>query len=254
MKLESIEVVADRTAESRCDEGFLRVARFTLRNRYVDGGRSQEYSCDVVSRVRMDAVVAVLYAIDAERRVQVILVESPRPPVYLRRLKDLQREDVRDYTLLREVVAGLIEPEDGTGFAGLARRAAAEALEEAGITASAADFRPLGGECFASPGVSDELIHFTSCETDLAARGEAQGDGSVMEECSEVVVMELGEALAACRRGEIADMKTELALGRLADQIGYLPQLGCFAAELPRELRKRYQRPGLTGRDGRTGA
>ena len=47
MKLRSIEVVADETAGSRCDEGFLRLARLKLRNHYDDGTASEAYACDV---------------------------------------------------------------------------------------------------------------------------------------------------------------------------------------------------------------
>ena len=35
-RLDSIEIVEDLTAESRCDQGFLRVARLRLRNHYAE--------------------------------------------------------------------------------------------------------------------------------------------------------------------------------------------------------------------------
>jgi len=59
------------------------------------------------------------------------------------------------------------------------------------------------------------------------------------------VVISVEDALAACRRGEIPDMKTELALQRLCDAIGYLPSLGRFARELPPDLAARYEAPGF---------
>jgi hypothetical protein len=40
-------------------------------------------------------------------------------------------------------------------------------------------------------------------------------------------------------------MKTEVALLRLADHLGWLPQLGLFAHELPPELARRYRRLGV---------
>jgi hypothetical protein len=43
-------------------------------------------------------------------------------------------------------------------------------------------------------------------------------------------------------------MKTELALLRLCDHLGFLPQLGCFASELPEALRGRHRRLGVTAR------
>jgi hypothetical protein len=44
-------------------------------------------------------------------------------------------------------------------------------------------------------------------------------------------------------------MKTELALLRLCDHLGFLPQLGCFVEELPEEWRRRYRRLGVAGRE-----
>jgi hypothetical protein len=79
-------------------------------------------------------------------------------------------------------------------------------------------------------------------------RTAAHGDGTVMEEHGQLVRYELVEALEACRRGAIPDMKTELALMRLCDHLGFLPQLGCFADELPEPLRARYRRLGVAPR------
>jgi hypothetical protein len=81
----------------------------------------------------------------------------------------------------------------------------------------------------------------------LGESGAAAGDGSVMEEAARIVFRELREAIEACRSGEIPDMKTEIALLRLADHLGYLPQLGCFVDELPAEWRARYRRLGVAG-------
>lgn len=220
MQLESIEIVADRSAEGRCDQGFLRLRRLILRNRYADGGSSAEYPCDVVSRRSTDAVVAVLWERAPDGRVNVLLRRSPRAPVYLRRFEDLVHPDPRVYTSIDEVVAGLVEREDGPGPAGLARCAAREAEEEAGLALAPESFARLGGETFASPGTTDEKIFFTAAEARLADARPGDGDGSVMEECAELVVMELGEAIRACRSGAIPDMKTEVALVRLADRLG----------------------------------
>ncbi len=243
--LARIEVVADRSAASRCDEGFLRVRRLLLRNEYADGSRSREYPCDVVSRRREDAVVALLYEIDGERRVRVLLRRATRAPVWLRRAKALVRPDARAHDTLLEVVAGLLEEEDGPSDAGLARRAAVEAHEEAGLELPQSSFRVLGDGAFASPGTTDEKLYYAAASGPLARAHAGHGDGSVMEEGAEVIVLSLREAIAACRRGEIADLKTEVGLWRLADHVGYLPQLDRFADELPRELAARHDRLGV---------
>lgn len=248
MKLREIEVVEDRTPHSRCDEGFLRVARLRLCNVYEDGSRSEPYPCDVVSRPGSDAVVAILYELEGHRRIRVLLRESPRAPVYLRRHKRFVHPDPREYLSLAEVVAGLVEEDDGPGEQGMRRRAAVEAREEAGCQVAPERFVPVGGELFASPGTSDEKIFFCAGPADLEGRALPDGDGSVMEEHARLVVYELAEAIEACRRGKIPDMKTEVALLRLADHLGYLPQLGMFAWELPEPLRTRYVRLGVSPR------
>ena len=247
-RLTAIEVVEDRSAESRCDEGFLKLARLVVRNVYDDGSHSEAYPCDVVTRPGSDAVVAVLYELDGDGRVQVVLRESPRVPVYLRKFKRFEHADAHEYLTLREVVAGMVEDGDGPGAQGMRRRASIEALEEAGFETSLEAFELLGGETFASPGVTDEKIYYCAASVRWRERALAHGDGSVMEEWYELVRIELGAAIEACRRGGIPDMKTEVALLRLADHLGYLPQLDCFEHELPDELRGRYRRLGVEGR------
>lgn len=244
-RLRSIEIVEDLTAASRCDEGFLRLRRLRLRNHYQDGTRSAVYPCDVLSRPGSDAVVAVLYEIDGARRVRVLLRDAPRAPVYLRHAKRFVHPDPRVYLSLMELVAGMVEESDGSGDAGLCRRAELEAREEAGVNVRAGEFHLLGGESFASPGTGDEKLRFCCAQTALASASAGGGDGSVMEEGASLVALELGEAIEACRSGAIPDMKTEIGLLRLADHLGYLPQLGCFVDELPPALAARHTRLGV---------
>lgn len=245
MELAEIEIVEDLTSKSRCDEGFLRVARLRIRNVYRDGSRSEVYPCDVVSRPGSDAVVALLYEIDDARRILVLMRRSPRAPIYLRRHKRFVHPDPCEYVSIAEVVAGLVEEGDGIGPSGLRHRAALEAEEEAGCRVPPELFHPVGGETFASPGTSDEKLYYCAGPVRVAEARVPSGDGSVMEECAELVVRELAEAIEACRRGEIPDMKSEVGLLRLADHLGYIPQLRLFAHELPPELRARYSRLGI---------
>jgi hypothetical protein len=144
-----------------------------------------------------------------------------------------------------ELVAGVVEASDEPGAAGLRGRAAVETLEEAGLALPPEAFAPIGGETFASPGMSDEKLFFCAAPADIAGAKTGRGDGSVMEEGGHIVLLELADAIAACRAGDIPDMKTELGLLRLADHLGYVPQLGCFADELPPPLRARYRRLGV---------
>ena len=254
MELTGIEVLEDRTPGSRCDQGFLTLRRLLVRNRYADGSASEPYPCDVMQRPGSDAVVAVIYEL-SPTGVRVLLREASRVPVYLRREQSFVHPDPREYLTIHEVVAGLVEQSDPPGPAGLRRRAALEALEEAGLDIPEQDFEPIGGETFASPGVTDEKLFFCAAPSPLKQAGPMDqagaGDGSVMEEWAKLEVLDVAEALRRCRSGEIPDMKTELALLRLCDHVGYLPQLGRFVSELPEELRERFQSLGVIPREER---
>ncbi|MFC1588218.1 hypothetical protein ACFL54_07905 [Planctomycetota bacterium] len=244
MEIKDIQIVRDLTEED-AGAGFLQLSRLLLRNIYADGTISAEYRCDIVSREYTDAVALCIYHIDNKRSVKVIMKESPRAPIYLRKHKKIIMEDQRSYLTIIELVAGLLEKGDGDP-GGLERRAVAEAEEEAGVKVSEESIHLLGEETFASPGISDEKIYFTSVEVpDINCRAP-KGDGSVMEEASRAVVLDLREAIRMCRDGRIPDMKSEMGLLRLADQIGYLAQLDKFVHELPKDLQDQYDRLGLT--------
>jgi 8-oxo-dGTP pyrophosphatase MutT (NUDIX family) len=250
-ELRSITIVEDRTASSPCDRGFLTLERLLLRNEYSDGSRSEDYPCDLVSRKGIDAVVAVLYEVEGKQRINVLLRESPRAPVYLRHRKSFVHPDKGSYLTLMELVAGIVEPEhDEPGDNGKCHRAAVEAHEEAGLQLPDDAFDVLGDETFASPGIGDEKLFFCVAPAPLDEAQQGHGDGSTMEEFGRVHVMELGEAITACRTGAIPDMKTEVGLLRLADHLGYLPQLGCFAATLPPEFAARTNSLGVRPSSG----
>lgn len=236
-RLVDIEVVEDCTAGSRCDEGFLRIRRLRLRNHYEDGSTSEPYDCDVLSRRYVDAVAVVVHDRDEKGRVRVALRIGTRPPVALRREREQPHVD-GDHLRLAEIVAGVLEDEDAEP-GGVERRAAAECHEEAGYVVDPADLRPLGGHTFPSPGVTDECVVFRHVETDLETREKAFGDGSAMEEGTELILLPLREAIRRCRTGEIPDMKTELALLRLCDAISYVPALDRFVDDLPKYMQKR---------------
>ena len=245
--LTHMEIVEDRTAGARCDVGFLTLRRLMLRNVYGDGSTSVPYPCDVLERPGSDAVVSVLYE-RRDGRIRVLLRESPRGPIYLRKDKTFVHPDPREYLSILEVVAGLVEASDTPGPEGLRHRAAVEAREESGLDVRESSLVPLGGETFASPGTTDEKIFFCAAEADLTVRGAATGDGSVMEEWSRVHLIDLREAIVMCRDGRIPDMKTEVALLRLADHLGYLHQLDTFVGDLPAELGESFFTGGIEAR------
>jgi ADP-ribose pyrophosphatase len=247
MKLERIDIVADNTSSSSCDEGFLRVRRLILQNTYGDGQQSQPYHCDIVERQQIDAVTIALYSeqeIDGRKRVRVLLRKGIRAPIYFRKdLEDKQRPEPI-YSKIYELVAGVLESAD-LGYEGVDHRAMEEAREEVGLAIGVEQIASLGASFFPSPGITPEKVYVAACRADLDNRGEAEGDGSVMEEGATAEILDLRDAIALCRSGGIQDAKTEIGLLRLADYLGYIPQLDCFVDELPEPLRGRYKDLGV---------
>lgn len=213
----AIDIVEDRTESMGPDEGFLRFRRLILRNRHDDGSVSEPYPCDMVSRMHVDAVAVLIYDV-RDGVTRVALRTGVRPPLYFRPGKGIPHSDASEEIMLTEMVAGLLESEDA-GPGGVERRGAMECMEEAGYDVDPDDLQPIGAPMFATPGCADERVHYRCVETDLDVRGAATGDGSVMEEAGDVVVLELDEAIRRCRDGRIRDAKTELALLRLRDHL-----------------------------------
>lgn len=213
-RLARLQILGENAATTRPDEGFLKLARYTLANVHSDGSRSAPYPCDMVSRQHADAVAVVVWGRDTRGGVRVVLRENLRPPVWLRRDKRFVQPDRRVFGLIPEIVAGLLETGD-SGPRGIQRRAAVEVSEEVGWTVSPSAIKPLGGPLFASPGISDEKVFFRQVEVDLERGGAPTGDGSVMEQAGRVRVLPLDVALVLCERGTIPDMKTALGLMRL---------------------------------------
>ena len=213
----AIEVLEDRTATSRCDEGFLRLKRLRARNVRDDGSHSREYPIDLIDRPTLDAVAVALWA-RGPRGVEVLTRCGLRPAAYFRRGKTPALPE-EEYLLLEEVVAGVLEPGE-LGLPALQRRSADEVHEEAGYRVAPERFELLGGPIFMLPGVASEKIHLLAAEV---TRGDGPdtfpapdgGDGSPLEEGAVLRWRTLAEALAACEAGGIQDAKTEVAFRRL---------------------------------------
>src|SRR5512138_1052160 len=122
-RIARIEIVEDRTARSRCDEGFLRLRRLRARNRRADGSLSREYPIDVIDRPTLDAVAVCLWA-RGPHGVEVLTRRGLRPAAYFRRGKATVLPEGQ-YLLVEELVAGVLEPGE-TGFDALRRRGAEE--------------------------------------------------------------------------------------------------------------------------------
>ena len=167
-----------------------------------------------------DAVVLAIWARGTP--VRVLVRDGLRPAIALGR--DPARAPLPEPAPalhLTELVAGIVEEGD-RGEAGLRTRAAHEAHEEAGFAVRPEDVVLLGAGLLPSPGCMVEKFYFAAVEVDPAAQQAAQGDGSPMEEGARTRWLPLDDAIAACTRGDLADLKTELGLRRLRDHLAAL--------------------------------
>ncbi len=220
-RVTAIEIVEDRTAVSRCDEGFLRLKRLRARNRREDGSLSAGYPIDVIDRPTLDAVAVCIWA-RGRNGIEVLTRRGLRPAAYFRRGKSTAFPEP-EYLLVEELVAGVLEQGE-VGLDRLRLRGAQEVREETGLEVEASGMELLGGSLFMLPGIASEKIHLLAVEVrrgDGPARLAAPegGDGSPMEEGAELVWRRLDEAIEACASGEIEDAKTEVALRRLAGRL-----------------------------------
>jgi ADP-ribose pyrophosphatase len=203
------------------DGGFLRVRRLHLRNRDVDGTLSERYICDFAVRPKgADAVVVALWR-RCDAGIEVLLRTGLRPALWHGRPPELLPiADAERSPWMIEVVAGIIERSDH-GEQGIRERAAIEAWEEAGVHVAAAQVEFLGAGTFPTPGSMPEKFWLVAAEVPPGAVPEPPpGDGSPMEQGAVIHWRELDAAIAACVRGEIADLKTELGVRRLRDRLG----------------------------------
>ena len=200
--------------------GFLWIRHLTLQNRYPDGHRSKPYQYFMVERELLDAVAITLFRRTHTGAVEVILRSQLRPPLAFRHTYEVPLLALGTGAVQWEIPAGLIEPGE-QGEAGLFKRASAEALEEVGYQLPPERFTMLGPATSLSPGLLAEKLHYVYAELrDDDLRGHATGDGHAVEEGSVSVFVPLAEALDAVDTGLVHDMKTEVALHRLARLVG----------------------------------
>ena len=207
------DVLSDETLG---EGNFLHLRRLRLRAVLEGGATTREGVYDFVERPRgLDAVVVALFT-RGEAGARVLLREGVRIPLVFGR-----GDATYPPRTCIEVVAGILETGE-EGWQAIQRRAADEAYEEAGLRVDPSRIERLGAPMFPTPGMCAELFHLVACEVtpeEAAAAGHPRGDGSPFEEGASVRWSSLEEALAACGRGEIVDMKTELALRRLMEVI-----------------------------------
>ncbi len=215
-----LEIIEDLAAQTPSDKGYLKVRRYKLRTRYADGTLSEPYRYDAVDRAALDAVVVVMWAPREGHPTDplVCMRKQLRPPLVLRRGRELVLPDVSTDLDLWELPAGLIEA-DERGEEGVLECARRETEEETGFELPRSDFARLGAPVYLSPGMCAEKLHLVSVRVPDPTRAvEAKGDG-VLEVGSTIEWWPLSECLARAARGVVEDAKTELALWRLRAEI-----------------------------------
>jgi ADP-ribose pyrophosphatase len=210
----TITVVEERP--SLDPPGFLRLRRAMLRVRFEDGTESAPFEYDTVDRDRLDAVVIAAHYRGEDGRRRVFLRTALRPPVALRPLAVRPLPERETLGALWELPAGLVEVEERSPE-GLRRCAARELLEEVGAGVDPGALAELGPSTFPAPGMVGERHFFFHVEVDPAKITTPTEDGSALERGAVIVAIPVDEAIELCRRGEIEDGKTELALRRLAE-------------------------------------
>jgi 8-oxo-dGTP pyrophosphatase MutT (NUDIX family) len=195
-----------------------------------------------------DAVAIVLYHIDDQGKVWVGLRRGVRPSIYFRKDNPVKAKlDGQSRLTYLELVAGGIEYGD-LDTIGIDGRAALEVREEAGFEVEAEDMVSLGKGTFSSPGSGMEKLHYRAVQVDPNKGVEPKGDGHPLEEVSDFQFHELSEAISWCRQGVIEDAKTEIGFCRLANYLGYHPELELWRHQLPAELGESVRSLGLDPR------
>jgi ADP-ribose pyrophosphatase len=207
---EAPKVELETVREMRHGDGGFLVLRRTELVALAAGTRSPSFAYDVVDRASLDASVMAVHHV-ADRRVWVWLRSSLRPPLALRD----QPGAAALSPVLWELPAGLVDDGESPRAA-----AAREIAEELGFDVAERAVLDLGPPSHPAPAFIGELHYFFHVEVDPKTRTEPAGDGSAVEAGAVVIAIPLAEALDACRRGDIRDEKTELALRRLADELG----------------------------------
>lgn len=208
----AVEIVSDRTSETRSDQGFLKVRRYTLRTIYEDGTKSADYKYDVVDRTALDAVVMVLFSpTNDPANPEVCIRTALRPPVALRGLRKLPVAEEAT-ALVWELPAGLIEADEAHSDP-VRATAARECEEETGYGPSVEAFSVLGPGVFLSPGLCAEKIHFVVAQVDRHAPRNVTATETV-ELASSIQWIALSKAQQWMHDGTLQDAKTEVALSR----------------------------------------
>ncbi len=195
--------------------GFLTLVRRRYRAEYPDGAISGPFVYDAVDRRALDAVVIAAHFRE-NGEVHVYLRSAVRPPLLLRTAHPVPDPSSG---LLWELPAGLVDPDERDTLVGVREAARRELGEELGFFVTAERLELLGPSVFPAPGMVGERHFFFRVEVDPSEQKRPTLDGSPLERAGVITAVPLEEVLELCRRVEIQDSKTELALRRLGEHL-----------------------------------
>lgn len=195
---------------------FLRVRREMFRLRFANGELSEPFAYDTIDRVRLDAVVIAAHFRGEDGRRRVYLRSALRPPVATRPIDARPYPEAPDLGTLWELPAGLVEVDERSPE-GLVACVVRELHEELGFDVDPARVLALGPSAFPAPGMIGERHYYFHVEVDPARRAIPLEDGSPLERHASIVTAALPDLLDLARAGGLEDLKTELALRRLAE-------------------------------------
>ncbi len=216
-KVQGIKIVRKEVLGA---EGFLRLERMILQNRYDDGTFSREYKADIIHRRGADSVAIIPYYYDDLGQLFIYLKRGIRAPIYFRKDLNLAAPDRSNNLYAYESIAGSLEEKDKEADA-IFHRAKEELFEELGFQVELEEIQSLGGGFFPSHGMASEKIHLVAVKVNPDERKKAQGDGSVNEAEALTEVIEAKKVLRMCAKGDIEDPKIEIGVSRLCKKLGY---------------------------------
>jgi ADP-ribose pyrophosphatase len=199
-----------RDLSPQIPKGFLELHRFEMVASFPDGTSSTPFTYDFVTRRSLNAVAFIAHYMHQGKR-RVYLRSCLRPPLFMRASAEGEGDaPVRGNVW--EIPAGLVEPGEA-----LEEAAARELEEEIGFRVAPKDLLPLGPWQLPISGVIAERIHFFHVPVDPTTLQPPLEDGSPLEHQAAILDISLEDALDGCRKGNVPDAKTEVALRRLAE-------------------------------------
>jgi len=180
------------TSEERVFNNYFKVDKAEIKHT-LENGDVLKYSR--MKLTRPDAVAALILNVDTEK---VILVKQFRYPI-----ADRESENIL------EIVAGKMDQGE-TPEQSMCR----EIMEEVGYKIEESDLTRKKS-VYISPGYSTEIIHIFIVKVNDSMKVSSGGGVETEQENLEIIEMNVGEFMLACRKGEIADAKTIISANEL---------------------------------------